>query len=98
MKFHDILLNLQNSLNTYGFKLEVIYMVSLNITLPDNIVDRLSKTRDISRFIAIALEEKFKREKKKDIEILLVKGYKATLKEDAELQSNWENAGLEKWD
>ena len=73
-------------------------MVRLNITLPDEIARKLANKPNKSRFIAIALEEKFERERKKKIENLLLEGYKATSKEDAKLQVDWEKVGIEKWD
>jgi len=73
-------------------------MKRLNITLPDDIARKLANKHNKSRFIALALEEKFERERKKKIENLLLEGYKATSKEDAKLQSDWEKADLEKWD
>ena len=73
-------------------------MVRMNITLPDEIAKKLAKKRNKSRFIAIALKEKFEREKKKRIERLLLEGYKASSKEDARVQGDWEQAGIETWD
>ena len=73
-------------------------MARLNITLPDEIARQLATKRNKSRFIAIALEEKIEREKKKIIESLLLEGYKATSKEDEKLRDNWEKAGIEGWD
>lgn len=73
-------------------------MARLNITLPDEIARQLATKRNKSRFIAIALEEKLEREKKKIIESLLLEGYKATSKEEEKLRDNWEKAGIEGWD
>jgi len=73
-------------------------MTRLNITLPDEIARKLARKHNKSRFIAIALEEKFERERKKKIENLLLEGYKATSKEDAKLQADWEKVGIEEWD
>ena len=73
-------------------------MTRLNITLPDEIARKLAGKRNKSRFIAIALEEKLERERKKKIENLLLEGYKATSKEDAKMHANWEKASLEEWD
>jgi len=72
-------------------------MTRLNITLPDEIAKKLANKHNKSRFIAIALEEKLERERKKKIENLLVEGYAATSQEDAKLQTDWEKAGLEEW-
>lgn len=73
-------------------------MARLNITLPDEIARKLASKHNKSRYIALALEEKLERERKKKIEKLLLEGYKATSKEDAKVQANWEKAGLEQWD
>ena len=73
-------------------------MTRLNITLPDEIAKKLATKHNKSRFIALALEEKLERERKKKIDNLLLEGYKATSKEDAKLQANWKKAGLEEWD
>ena len=73
-------------------------MTRLNITLPNEIARKIANEHNKSRFIAIALEEKFERERKQKIENLLLEGYKATSKEDAKLQANWEKADLEEWD
>jgi len=73
-------------------------MTRLNITLPNEIARKIANKHNKSHFIAIALEEKLERERKQKIENLLLEGYKATSKEDAKLQANWEKAGLEEWD
>ncbi|MDP8289696.1 MAG: hypothetical protein P9M02_01850 [Candidatus Susulua stagnicola] len=73
-------------------------MTRLNITLPNEIAKKLTSKRNKSRFIALALEEKFELERKEKIENLLLEGYKATSKEDTKLQANWGKAGLEEWD
>ena len=73
-------------------------MARLNITLPNEIAIKLASKHNKSRFIAIALEEKLERERKEKIEKLLLEGYKATSKENAKLQADWEKAGLEEWD
>jgi metal-responsive CopG/Arc/MetJ family transcriptional regulator len=73
-------------------------MKRLNITLPDEIAEKIANKRNKSRFIAEALKEKIKREKQKEIERLLLEGYKATSKEDAKLQADWEKAEIEGWE
>lgn len=73
-------------------------MIRLNITLPDEIARKIANKHNKSRFIAIALEEKLERERKKKIENLLLEGYKATAKEDSKLQTDWERVEIEEWD
>ncbi len=72
-------------------------MVRLNITLPDDIAKELANKHNKSRFITEALKEKLEREKRKQIENLLLEGYKATSEEDMGLQADWENAEIEGW-
>ncbi len=73
-------------------------MKRLNITLPDDIAQQLEDKHNKSRFIARAVKEKIEREKRAQLERQLVEGYKATDKEDATLDSEWEKAGLEVWE
>lgn len=72
-------------------------MKRLNITLPDEIAKKIANKHNKSRFIAEALKEKIERDKQKRIEHFLLEGYNATSKEDAELQADWEKAGIEGW-
>ena len=69
-------------------------MTRLNITLQDEIAKKIANKHNKSRFIAKALKEKIERERKKQLENLLLEGYKTTSKEDAKLQADWERAGL----
>ena len=73
-------------------------MQRLNITIPDEIALKLKKQKNKSRFIAEALKEKFETEKKKQLELLMIEGYKATVKEDRQIYNDWENTDTEKWD
>jgi len=73
-------------------------MIRFNITLPDEIANKLAEKRNKSRFIAEALKEKLEREKRKEIERLLMEGYKVTSKEDKKINSDWEKATLERWE
>ncbi len=73
-------------------------MVRLNITLPDEVARKLAKKRNKSRFIAIALKEKFERERKEEIERLLLEGYRASSREDTNLESDWKETEIEQWD
>ena len=73
-------------------------MKRLNITLPDDVAQELAHKRNKSRFIAQALEEKFRQEKQKKIEHLMKEGYKATSNQDEKVNSEWEQADLETWD
>lgn len=73
-------------------------MTRLNITLPDEIAKKLANKHNKSRFIAEVLKVEFEQEKKKKIEQLLAEGYKATSREDKNINSEWEKTSLEKWD
>ena len=73
-------------------------MAHLNITLPDDIVKRLAVIPNKSRFIAKVLKEKFERERRNEVERLMIEGYTATNLEDRNVNAEWEKATLEKWD
>jgi hypothetical protein len=77
---------------------EVNHMTHLSITLPDELAKRLAVIPNKNRFIARALEEQFELEKRKELERLMIEGYKATNLEDREVNNEWEKASLEKWD
>ena len=72
-------------------------MARLNITLPDEIAEKIANKQNKSRFIAEALREKIERDKKKKIEDLLIEGYKTTIKEDSAILTEWEGTDLEEW-
>jgi hypothetical protein len=65
-------------------------MVRMNITVPEDVVKDLRRIRNKSRYIAVALREKFKMEKKKEMDRILIKAYKAVAKEDAALAKEWD--------
>jgi metal-responsive CopG/Arc/MetJ family transcriptional regulator len=73
-------------------------MTRLNITLPDDIAQKLATKRNKSRFIAEALKEKMERETKEQIERLLFEGYNATDKKNADVNTDWANTDLEGWE
>ncbi len=73
-------------------------MTHLNITLPDDIAKRLAVIPNKSRFIAKVLKEKFERERRNEVERLMIEGYTATNLEDRNVNAEWEKATLEKWD
>jgi metal-responsive CopG/Arc/MetJ family transcriptional regulator len=73
-------------------------MTRLNITLPDNIAEKLNRKKNKSRFIAIALQDKFEQEEQRALEEEMAEGYKAVAKEDKQVGGDWESAGLETWE
>ena len=72
-------------------------MARLNITLPDEIAQKLAEKSNKSRFIAMVLKDEFNREIKKNNDLLMKEGYEATCNEDNSLNDEWEKASLEKW-
>ena len=73
-------------------------MTRLNITLPAEIVKKLAEKPNKSHFIAMILQEEFKREMKEKTEQLMKEGYKATFLEDKNINTEWDTAGLKKWE
>ncbi len=69
---------------------EVIRMVRLNITMPENLAAQLKSVRNKSSFIAEAVREKFQKERKKQLEIELIEGYQAIGKEEQDLVKDWD--------
>lgn len=75
-------------------------MVRLNITLPEEIYEKLSRVsgeRKKSSYISRALEEKFQKEEETFLEKLLKEGYSSTRKEDNNINKEWEAITLEDW-
>ena len=70
-------------------------MVRLNITMPEELVKELRRIKNKSQFIAEALREKFKKEKNKELEAIMMEGYKSMVKTDQEVNENWEKATLD---
>ena len=72
-------------------------MVRLNITMPDELASELENVSNKSQFIAQALREKFKRERKEQLESSMIEGYKKTSAEDKELKKDWDKVTLKDW-
>ena len=70
-------------------------MERLNITIPEEIIEKIKDIPDKNFFILAAIKEKIDRIEKLDE--LLVEGYKATCKEDSKANSEWEDVTLEDW-
>ena len=64
-------------------------MKTLNITIPSDLVKDLETIMDKDRFVAVAVKEKLEREKRAELEELLIEGYKTTKKEDNILNKEW---------
>jgi hypothetical protein len=65
-------------------------MIRLNITMPEDLVKDLKRIKNKSRYIADALREKFKAERKMDMERTLTEAYKKAAKEDAHFMEEWD--------
>jgi metal-responsive CopG/Arc/MetJ family transcriptional regulator len=75
--------------------------VRLNITLPAELAKELkhiTASRKQSKFVAEAVEQKIKELKQKQMEKVLVDGYKATRKEGVAITKDFDSVDLEGWD
>jgi len=72
-------------------------MKRLNITLPEEIAQEIKDIPNKSVFISEAVKEKLERMNKEKLDKLLIEGYKATRKEDKEINQEWEKITLEGW-
>ena len=72
-------------------------MKRLNITLPEEIAQEIKDIPNKSGFITVAVKEKLDRINKEKLDKLLIEGYKATRKEDKEINQEWEKITLEGW-
>ena len=72
-------------------------MKRLNITLPEEIAQEINDIPNKSGFISEAVKEKLERINKEKLDKLLIEGYKATRKEDKEINQEWEKITLEGW-
>jgi len=69
----------------------------LNITLPEEIAQEIKDIPNKSGFISEAVKEKLDRINKEKLDKLLIEGYKATRREDREINQDWEKITLEGW-
>lgn len=72
-------------------------MRRLNITLPEELAERIADKPNKSRFIAEALEEKLEREEKQELDRLLYEGYNKTAQEDEILIQDQDDIAVEEW-
>ncbi len=70
----------------------------LNITLPDNLAEELKKKPNKSGYIAEALREKLRKEKRATLLMELREGYGASGQEDMEVNSEWEEVSEGEWE
>jgi hypothetical protein len=76
-------------------------MVRLNITLPEEIYEKLATIageRRKSRYISMVLKEKLQKEEEKSLENLLREGYLCTKNEDSKVNEEWEEITIENWE
>ena len=74
-----------------------MYMKRLNIALPEKIAQEIQNIPNKSNFIAEAIKEKIEKINRKKLDQLLIEGYKATKREDKEINQEWEKITLEGW-
>jgi len=70
----------------------------MNITLPEKVAEAIAPFNNKSKFIAEAVIEKIERDKKKELDTILIEGYRLQKKNDKELNDEWEDITLESWD
>ena len=71
-------------------------MKIIEVNVPDEILGFLgSVSKEREEFVLKAIKEKIDREKKRDLQTLLVEGYQATAAEDLEITKEFETADLE---
>jgi len=69
-------------------------MKRLNITLPEKIAQEIQNIPNKSNFIAEVIKEKIEKINRKKLYQLLIEGYKATKREDKEINQEWEKITL----
>lgn len=72
-------------------------MKRLNITLPEKVAEAIEGYNNKSKFIAEAIIEKIKKEKKEKLDLLLVEGYKSEYSLDKKIDKEWGAATIEGW-
>jgi len=75
--------------------------VRLNITIPKELARTLNEfagPKKRSRFIVEAVKNHIDQKRKKELEMALEEGYRATAKETSALAQEFEDADLEGWD
>lgn len=78
----------------YIYTVEDVYMVRMNITIPDDVAKELGHLKNKSRFIAEAVRDRFRREQKRRREALLIEGYKKMADEDKNIGEEWDKEAL----
>ena len=71
-----------------------MYIKRLNITLPEKIAQEIQNIPNKSNFIAEVIKEKIEKINRKKLYQLLIEGYKATKREDKEINQEWEKITL----
>ena len=74
-----------------------MYMVRMNITMPERVAQKLDKVKNKSRFIAEAVEEKMNALEKQKLLARLEEEYKEMAKESMTIMKDWEVVDREGW-
>ena len=74
-------------------------MIRLNITMPEDVVKKLEKIPNKSRFIAEAVREKMRNDEMKKLKDELIEGYKAMNGEEYKQGlKDWDAISAEGWE
>ena len=74
-------------------------MIRMNITMPEEVVQKLEKLRNKSRYITEAVKEKLRNDEMKKLKEELVEGYKAMNgKEYRKELKDWDAISAEGWE
>lgn len=64
-------------------------MIRMNITMPEDVLKKLEKVKNKSRYIAEAVREKMYQDEMKKLKDELIEGYKAVREEDKTVTEDW---------
>ena len=65
-------------------------MIRMNITVPEDVAEKLNKVKNKSRYIAQAVLEKIKKDEMDKLKNDLIEGYKASYEEDKKEAEFWD--------
>ncbi len=72
-------------------------MKRLNITIPEDLAQKITIFPNKSHFIAEAIKDRLKEIEKERLNRLLSEGYRRTRQEDKKIDKEWEGITLEGW-
>jgi len=74
-------------------------MIRMNITMPEEVVKKLEKVKNKSRFIAEAVKEKMHNDEKKKLKGELIEGYKAQNTQEYKNEiGEWDAISADGWE